>query len=103
MTYRRQTDHERDRMWKTWVLQNQSDFERLGLPLALYRNQGNWERFLMDGCFDHEPNEPHFDIGDLSPNQMAQLLTFLQRHYGENPPALVGFLRVRLNEPPSSK
>jgi hypothetical protein len=96
MTYRRKVDHARAKACcRQWVTENRRDLERLGLPLALYQDPNRWEDFLLDGCFE-SPDEPRYDFRDLSRDQMKRLKAFLERHYRDEPPALLEFLRVRL-------
>jgi hypothetical protein len=98
MTFRRKADHAAAKAWKNWVSENQSDLEHLGLPLALYQDAGHWEDFLENGCLDWHSDGPPFDFRNLPRGQMEHLCAFLERHYSEKPPPLLGFLRARLGK-----
>ena len=101
MTYRRKADHERDRAWKTWIGENHFHLERIGLPLALYQDAAHWDDFLENGHLDWHADGPPFDFGELGRGQMEQLCAFLERHYPNKPPPLIGWLRVRLGKDPA--
>jgi hypothetical protein len=98
MTYRRQANPERQKAWKQWIGENRASLERIGLPLALYQDAEHWDDFLENGHLDWHTDGPPFDFADLVRGQMEQLCSFLERHYPENPPPLVRWLRVRLGK-----
>ncbi|MCK6538183.1 MAG: hypothetical protein L6Q84_34855 [Polyangiaceae bacterium] len=100
MTYRRQADPERNKAWRRWIAENRSHLERLGLPLALYQDADHWDDFLANGHLHWHTDGPPFDFGDLGRGQMEQLCVFLEQHYRDKPPPLVGWLRVRLGKGP---
>jgi hypothetical protein len=97
MTFRRQADPGRAKAWKKWISENRDSLERIGLPLALYEDAARWEDFLENGHL-HWHDGPPFDFGELRRGQMEQLCTFLERHYPDKPPPLLGWLRVRLGK-----
>jgi hypothetical protein len=100
MTYRRQANPERDKAWKKWISENRDHLERIGLPLALYQDAAHWDDFLQNGHL-HWHHGPPFDFGELGRGQMEQLCAFLERHYHDKPPPLIGWLRIRLDKDPA--
>ena len=98
MTYRRHSNPERTKAWKKWIAENTRDLERIGLPLAVYSDADHWDDFLENGHLDWHSDGPPFEFGDLAPGQMEQLRSFLERHYQDHAPPLLGWLRVRVGE-----
>jgi hypothetical protein len=98
MGYRRRTDPERKKTWKRWFDENRDHLERIGLPLALYQDAEHWDDFLENGELHWHTDGPPFDFGALALGQMEQLCALLERHCPEKPPALLGWLRVRLGK-----
>lgn len=94
--YRRGGDHDAVKAWQAWLSESSAALERMGLPLTVYQDAEHWYDFIHNGHLHwHEPGAP-FDALEVPIGQMKQIRAFLERHYAEEPPPLLRFLRVRL-------
>ena len=98
MAYRRRADHERAKRWRQWIPANRAALERIGLPLAIYKDVSHWEDFLANGHLHWHSDGPPFDFTELARDRLEELRALLERNYSEHPPALLQWLRVRLDE-----
>ena len=100
MSFRRHSDHAGATAWRQWLLRARSDLEQIGLPLAVYETSERWDDFLENGHLHWHSEGPRFDFTELPPERMHQLRLLLERDFGQAPPPLLRFLRVRSgNEP----
>lgn len=67
---------ERQRVYRRWVLEHRSTFDRIGLPLAL-QNLECWDHFRDHGALSPF-TEPKFHIDDLTREAKAELLALVE-------------------------
>lgn len=84
---------ERRRVYRCWVLEHRSTFDRIGLPLALQKLEC-WDYFLDHGELSPFTEVPRFGIGELTREGRAELLALLETVVPDCDVARI--LRVRL-------
>jgi hypothetical protein len=98
MSFRQpKVDHQRrSTNWRHWIDKNRTELIAIGLPPEVHLDESHWLDFLENGHM-HWHDSSGFEFGQLLPEQLAALLRFLEREYGESSrrPALLNWVRVR--------
>ena len=65
--------------WDTWLSLHRETLEKIGLPKCTYQSPSHWVDFLENGELHWHPEQSDgFYFLDLSKEQMAELLVFLE-------------------------
>lgn len=82
MGYRRLKESvEAARDWSTFVARNRSVVEAAGLPQVVTESIPHWDDFLMHGYLDHDHDPTGFTVDQLSDEQYAALLQFVDSYF----------------------
>ena len=82
MGYRRSKENaEAARNWSTFVARNRRVVEAAGLPQAVTESINHWDDFLMHGYLDHHDDPAGFTVDQLSDEQYAALLQFVESYF----------------------
>jgi hypothetical protein len=94
------TTHSQYVEWGAWKDQHQNELEQIGLPLSLYADEDCWVDFLENGHLHSHQDPWSFEFTQLNKGQMAALLRFLEREYGQRGlcPPLLRWVRVRCGQ-----
>lgn len=83
--------------WDAWLVQNQNQLLRAGLPKAIYKSPSHWRDFLENGELHwHREDCDGFYVLDLSKAQMIELTNLLEHENIVEPESynLLNWLRV---------
>jgi hypothetical protein len=86
--------HQRDAAWQAWIEVHRATLQQIGLPPEVYLTEAHWLDFVENG-HEHWHESTGFEFSQLSAEQQAALLRFLDSQDWLRKSILAPWLRVR--------
>ncbi len=87
--------HQRDAAWQAWIEAHRATLQRFGLPPEVFLTEERWLDFVENG-HEHWHQSTGFEFSQLSVEQQAALLRFLDSQDALRKSMLASWLRVRI-------